>query len=116
MHIKKTKSKNCEHYSIIYDVKINGKRTSKVYENIGNYEKLKLRAGNTDPLTWLNNYVKELNEKSKENTLPIIIQKNPNRIIDKNVQFSFNVGYLFLQDIYYGLKLNNICNINLNFI
>ena len=110
MHIKKTKSKNCEHYSIIYDVKINGKRTSKVYENIGNYEKLKLRAGNTDPLTWLNNYVKELNEKSKENTLPIIIQKNPNRIIDKNVQFSFNVGYLFLQDIYYGLKLNNICN------
>lgn len=109
MYIKKTKSKNFEHYSIIYNVNLNGKRTSKVYENIGNYEKLKQRAGNEDPIEWLNNYVKELNEKQRENSLPIIIQKNPNKIIDKNVQASFNIGYLFLQDIYYKLRLNNIC-------
>ena len=57
MNIKITKSKNSEHYSIIYNVKINGKRTSKVYENIGNYNNLKLRAGNEDPLQWLKNYV-----------------------------------------------------------
>ena len=110
MRINKTKSKNNVHYSIIQDIIKNGKRTTKVYENIGNFEKLKLRAGNEDPLVWLDNYVKELNEKSKEDSLPIIIQKNPNKIIDKNVQVSFNVGYLFLQDIYYKLKLNNICN------
>lgn len=109
MHIKKTKSKNFEHYSIIYDIKINGKRTSKVYENIGNFDKLKLRAGDEDPLTWLKNYVDDLNKKSKEDTLPIIIQKNPNKIIDKNVQVEFNVGYLFLQDLYYKLGLNTIC-------
>ena len=110
MHIKKTKSKNFEHYSIIYDVKINGKRSSKVYENIGNYENLKIRAGNEDPIIWLNNYVNELNKKKKEDSLPIIIQKNPNKIIDKNVQVEFNVGYLFIQDIYYKLGLNKICN------
>ena len=110
MRINKTKSKNNVHYSIIQDIFKNGKRTTKVYENIGNYEKLKLRAGSEDPLTWLNNYVKELNDKLKEDSLPIIIQKNPNKIIDKNVQVSFNVGYLFLQDIYYKLKLNKICN------
>jgi len=109
MYIKKTKSKNFEHYSIIYNVNLNGKRTSKVYENIGNFEKLKQRAGNEDPIEWLNNYVKELNKKQRENSLPIIIQKNPNKIIDKNVQYSFNIGYLFLQDIYYKLRLNNIC-------
>jgi len=109
MHIKKTKSKNFEHYSIIYDVKINGKRSSKVYENIGNFEKLKQRAGDEDPLIWLDNYVKELNKKQKEDSLPVIIQKNPNKIIDKNVQVEFNIGYLFLQDIYYKLGLNNIC-------
>jgi len=109
MHIKKTKSKNFEHYSIIYDVKINGKRSSKVYENIGNFDRLKQRAGDEEPLVWLNNYVKELNKKHKENSLPIIIEKNPNKIIDKNVQCSFNVGYLFLQDLYYKLGLNNIC-------
>ena len=109
MRINKTKSKNVVHYSIIQDINKNGKRTTCVYENIGNYDKLKLRAGTEDPLTWLNNYVKELNEKYKEDSLPIIIQKNPNKIIDKNCRFSFNVGYLFLQDIYYKLRLNDIC-------
>ena len=50
MNIKITKSKNSEHYSIIYNTKINGKRTSKIYENIGNFEKLKLRAGEQEPI------------------------------------------------------------------
>lgn len=109
MHIKKTKSKNCEHFSIIYDTKVNGKRTSKVYENIGNYEKLKQRAGEEDPMVWLQNYVTELNKKQKEDSLPVIIAKNPNKQIDKNIQVSFNVGYLFLQDLYYKLGLNKIC-------
>ena len=110
MRINKTKSKNKEHYSIIQDVSINGKRTTKVYENIGNFDNLKLRAGNEEPLEWLRNYVAELNKKHKENSLPVIMRKNPNKIIEKNVQHSFNVGYLFLQDIYYKLRLNEICD------
>ena len=110
MHIKKTKSKNFEHYSIIYDVKVNGKRTSKVYENIGNYNQLKSRAGDEEPLVWLNNYVNSLNEKIKENNLPTIIKKMPSKRIEKNVQQTFNGGYLFLQKIYYNLKLDKICD------
>ena len=111
MRINKTKSKNMEHYSIIQDINKNGKRTTKVYENIGNFEKLKQRAGDEDPLVWLKNYVQELNKKEKENKMPVIIKKDPSKVIDKNVQSSFNVGYLFLQDIYYKLKLDKICNI-----
>ena len=110
MRINKTKSKNMEHYSIIQDINKNGKRTTKVYENIGNFEKLKQRAGDEDPLVWLKNYVQELNKKEKENKMPVIIKKDPSKVIDKNVQSSFNVGYLFLQDIYYKLKLDKICN------
>lgn len=110
MNIKVTKSKNHEHYSIIYNVKVNGKRTSKVYENIGNYEDLKKRAQDEDPIKWLKNYVQELNIKQKENKIPIIIKKDQNKLIGKNVQTSFNVGYLFLQDIYYKLGLNKICS------
>ena len=110
MRINKTKSKNQEHYSIIQDINKNGKRTTRVYENIGNLEMLKSRAGNEDPLVWLDNYVKELNRKNKEKRMPIIIRKDPSKIIDKNIQTSFNVGYLFLQDIYYKLKLDKICN------
>ena len=110
MRINKTKSKNTEHYSIIQDINKNGKKTTKVYENIGNFEKLKQRAGDEDPLVWLKNYVQELNKKEKENKMPVIIKKDPSKVIDKNVQSSFNVGYLFLQDIYYKLKLDKICN------
>ncbi|MGN1330776.1 MAG: IS1634 family transposase [Clostridia bacterium] len=109
MRINKTKSKNFEHYSIIYDVKINGKRTSKVYENIGNYENLKIRANGEDPITWLKNYVNDLNKQIKEKSLPIILKKMPNKKIELNKQVTFNGGYLFLQDIYYSLGLNNIC-------
>ena len=110
MRINKTRSKNQEHYSIIQDINKNGKRTTRVYENIGNLEMLKLRAGNEDPIVWLSNYVKELNRKSKEERMPIIIRKDPSKLIDKNIQASFNVGYLFLQDVYYKLKLDKICN------
>lgn len=110
MRINKTKSKNHVHFSIIQDItNAQGKRTTKVYENIGNMEKLKARAGDRDPLEWLKDYVEDLNKKHKEETLPVIIKKDPSKIIEKNVQKSFNVGYLFLQDIYYKLGINNIC-------
>lgn len=113
MFVKKTKSKNSEHYSIIYNVTVNGKRTSKVYENIGNYNDLKIKANGEDHDTWLKNYVNELNNQIKENSLPALLKKLPNKKLPINKQFTFNGGYLFLQNIYYDLKLNNICdNIN----
>ena len=110
MRVSKTQSKNSVHYAIIQDINIKGKRTTKVYENIGNHDNLKKRSGDIDPILWLNNYVSELNKKKQEDKLPIIIQKNPNQIIDKNIQSEYNVGYLFLQDIYYNLSLDNICD------
>lgn len=63
-----------------------------------------------DFLEWLDNYVKELNLKNKEEKLPVIIAKDPTRLIDKNCRCSFNVGYLFLECIYYKLGLNKIIN------
>ena len=109
MRIRTTKTKNTVQYAIIKDINRNGKRTTCTYENLGTIDKFKSRAGDSDPIEWLNKYVEELNKKNKEENLPVIIQKNPNKIIEKNIQNSFNVGYLFLQDIYYKLGLNNIC-------
>ena len=109
MRIRATKTKNTIQYAIIRDINKNGKRTTCVYENIGNLDKLKQRAGDMEPMEWLNNYVQKLNEQNKAETLPVIIQKNPNKIIEKNIQNCFNIGYLFLQDIYYKLKLDDIC-------
>ena len=106
MRIKISKSKNSVHYSIIQDVTRNGKRTTKIYENIGNLNSLKQRAGDEDPLSWLKNYVSTLNNKPT----PIIIKKYENKIIEMNKQNLFNIGYLFLHSIYYSLKLNKICS------
>ena len=110
MRIRKTKSKNQEHYAIIYDVKVNGKRTTKIYENLGNYDNLKLRSKDDDPIEWLNKYVDSLNKKVKEDSLPTIIKLSPNKQIEKNKQIVYNGGYLFLQYIYYKLGLNKICD------
>ena len=110
MRLRKVKTKNTLQYAIIKDITKNGKRTTCIYENLGTLDKIKLRCGNEDPIQWLNKYISDLNEKNKNNSLSVIIKKDPNRIIEKNVQVSFNVGYLFLQDIYYKLGLNKICN------
>jgi transposase len=110
MRIKKVKTKNTVQYSIIKDITINGKRTTKIYENLGTLDKIKKRAGEINPFVWLKDYVYKLNKQIKEDTLPIIIKKDPNKIIIKDQQLLFNAGYLFLQNIYYDLKLNNICN------
>lgn len=110
MRIKKVKTKNTVQYSIIKDVTVNGKRTTKIYENLGALDKIKKRAGSKDPIAWLNNYVDKLNQQAKEDTLPAIIKKDPKSTIIKGKQVTFNVGYLFLQNIYYDLGLNNICN------
>lgn len=110
MRIRISKSKNSETYSIIKDININGKRTTTTYENLGNIDKVKVRAGKKDPFEWMEQYLKELNLKNKEDNLPIIITKYQNNQIEKNVANSFNVGYLFLQKIYYDLNIYKICD------
>ena len=110
MRIRKTKTKNTEQYAIIYDISINGKRTTKIYENLGTIDKIKLRSNNEEPLEWLKKYVNNLNKKIKEESLPIILKKSPTKKLEKNIKYTFNGGYLFIQKIYYDLGLDKICN------
>lgn len=110
MRIKKTVSKNFEFYYIIKDINKGGKRTTKIVEKLGKLDDIKVRANGEDPIIWLNNYVNKLTIKEKEGTREIIKTYSPNRLINKDNQNSFNGGYLFLQKIYYDLKINNICD------
>ena len=110
--IKTNKYTNTQSYCIIEDYKRNGKRTTRVVENIGNYQKISMLAKEQgiDVDTWLDNY---LNDYRKRNGLildgeKVIIEKYSNRIIPKNKINKFNVGYLFLKDIYYSLRLDKI--------
>ena len=110
--IKKSTSKNSISYSIIEDYNRNGKRTTRVVEKIGNYNKIALLANNEgiDVDTWLKNYLNDfLIKHGISNTdEKVIIEKHSNKLIPKNVTNKFNVGYLFLKDIYYSLNLNLI--------
>jgi transposase len=110
MRIRKTKTKNTEQYAIIYDVNINGKRTTKIYENLGTIDKIKLKSNGEEPINWLKKYVNNLNKKIKEESLPIILKKSPTKKLEKNKKYTFNGGYLFLQKIYYDLGIDKICN------
>ncbi len=110
--IKVSHSKNSKSYSIIDDYKRNGKRTSRIVEYIGTYTKVSQMAAeeNIDIDTWLNNYLKNY---MKKNNIPtkeekVIIEKYTNKLIPMNIKNKFNIGYLFLKDIYYSLKLDNI--------
>ena len=109
MRLKITKSKNKVHYSIIKDfTNLSGKRTTKVFENLGNQQQVEERFGKEDTLKKIKEYVNFINNEDKEE----IIKKeyNPNQIISKGIKRKFNIGYLFLEKLYSQLNIKNICD------
>ena len=108
MRLKVSKSKNTTLFYIIKDYTKNGKRSTKIVKRIGNIEDVKIMAGNMDYNIWLKEYVKKFNEEHGHNET-ILIKKNNNRLIEKDVNKLFNVGYLFLEKIYNDLNIKNIC-------
>ena len=109
MRLKITKSKNAASLYVIKDVIRNGKRTTKIVEKLGTLEDLKKKLKNEDPIEWSKKYIERLNDQEKINTRKIIIEKSQNKLIEREKQTLYNCGYLFLEKIYYELKLNNIC-------
>ena len=111
MRINISKSKNHEFIYIIRDIYNNGSRTTKIHKKLGKIEDLcsEKNMSRDEVITWAKNYAKELTIKDNDISQDTIIPFVPTRIIDKDVQRKFNCGYLFLQNIYYQLRLDNIC-------
>jgi transposase len=100
--------KNYSYYSIIKDyTNLNGKRTTKIFEKLGNQQQVEERFGKKDTLKNIQEYIDKLNKEDKE-----LIKKefNPNKKISPGIKRKFNIGYLFLEKIYNELKIKNICN------
>ena len=111
MRLKITKTNSDTNYYVIKDIKTHsGKRTTMIYEKLGNEQDLLKKSNGEDILEWVKKYIKDLNEKEQEHKNDILIKKSPSKIISKDEQFCFNVGYVFLQNIYHSLRLNNICS------
>ena len=110
MRLKITKTNSDTNYYVIKDIKTpSGKRTTMIYEKLGNEQDLLEKSKGEDILVWINKYIKNLNDKEKEHQNDILIRKSPSKIIPKDEQFCFNIGYVFLQSIYHSLRINKIC-------
>lgn len=112
MRLKKSISKNKSvTYSIIKDyTNLNGKRSTSIYELLGNEAKLKERFGSSNTMEKVQEYIKSLNQMLKDGKeLPVNLTLDPNKQIEKDITRSFFSGHLFLRKIYYDLGIDKIC-------
>lgn len=105
-----TGSKNCPTYYIQKSVRIDGKSTTKTVERLGSLDEIKARSGGKDPIEWAKEYAKALTLAEKEEKQNIIVKYSPGISIRPDERRTANIGYLFLQDVFYALGLNKICS------
>ncbi len=109
MRLCVSKSKNAASLYVIKTIYKNGKQYTKTVEKLGTYAELQNKLNGQNPIEWANKYIEELNKKEKEEKQEVILKRSPTKVIPKGEQRSFNGGYLFLQKIYYELKLDKLC-------
>ena len=109
MRLKTSKSKNATLYYIIKDyTNITGKRSTKIFEKLGNQDQVEKRFGKNDTINKIREYINELNEEDKETLLKQ--EFNPNKRISPRVKKQFNIGFLFLEKLYSQLNIKDICD------
>jgi len=91
--------------------KENGKTSSRIYKKLGKYnDLLKQFHGDAEQLMdWAKEEAKKETEKYNAASGPVTVTFSQRAYIPKNGERSFNVGYLFLQQICTELRLDNIC-------
>lgn len=109
MKLTRAGSKNCPVYYVQKSFRNGNKTSTRTIERLGSIEEIAVRAGGQDPLTWAKAYVKKLTEDEKNAKQDIIIRYSASHLIEKDSDQSVNVGYLFLQQLYYSLGLDKIC-------
>ena len=109
MRLSISKSKSAVSFYVIRSVTREGKNSSEVFENLGTEKQIKERYGCEDAYQWAKNYVKNLNAKEITSRQKILIPFMTNKLVEPNTLNSFNVGYLFLQQLYCQLKIPTIC-------
>ena len=108
MRLNIVKSKNAQSLYVIRSVYENGHRSTKIVEKLGTYAELSKKLNGQDPIVWAKAYIAGLNEKEKAGKREIQVSFSPARLMDSNKQILFNGGYLFLQAVYYALRLDDI--------
>ena len=96
-------------YHVIQDVKRNGKRSTEIIENLGSASEICKKYHVTNADKWADEYIQKLREDDKLKRHSVIVSFDTAATIEQGKRLSFNVGYFFLQQIYYKLGLPSIC-------
>ena len=108
MRLKTSNSRNSIIYYVIKDyTTLNGKRTTKIFEKLGNQQQVEEIFGKDNTLDNIKEYIKELNNTDKNEIIKI--ELNTKKRISPERR-TFNIGYLFLKKIYNELNIHKICN------
>ena len=114
MRVTTSKSKNSESFYITKSyINAQGKSTSKTIRKLGTLDELSKRL-NTDRdgvMAWAKEEarIETLKYKSETEDAVVMVPFHSNKLMDYNKQKLFTGGYLFLQSVYYGLRLDSIC-------
>lgn len=111
MRISIVSSKNAKNIYIIQSYRVNGKSTTKIYKKLGTVEELLPKFNNNyDKLVaWAKNEAKIATNLLKEEKQDITITY-PSTQLEKDLYSKYNGGYLFIQSLFYELKLDHLCN------
>lgn len=114
MRVTTSKSKNSESFYITKSyTNAQGKSTSKTIRKLGTLAELSKRLG-TDRdgvMAWAKEEARleTLKYKSETEDAVVMVPFHSNKLMDCNRKKFFAGGYLFLQSVYYGLKMDSIC-------
>lgn len=107
MRLSITHTKNNTYFYMIKSYRENGKNKTKIIERLGELKEVEQKANGEDPIIWAKKYIEERNQEEKQNK-GVYFEKLEGIPLDES-QKTFNIGYLFLQNIYYSLGLDEIC-------
>ena len=111
MRLNVTKSKNAASLYVVksvYNPKTQS-NSSKIVEKLGTEDELRKKLNGADPYEWAKSYIEDLNKKEKEESRKVLVPFKQSELVPKNETHLFNGGYLFLQQLYHQLKLDQIC-------
>lgn len=114
MRVTTSKSKNSESFYITQSyTNSQGKSTSKTIRKLGTLAELskRLHTDRDGVLAWANEQARleTASYKSEKEDALVMVPFHSNKLMDYHKQKLFTGGYLFLQSIYYGLKMDSIC-------
>ena len=114
MRVTTSKSKNSESFYITQSyTNAQGKSTSKTIRKLGTLAELskRLHTDRDGVLAWANEQARleTARYKSEKEDALVMVPFHSSKLMDYHKQKLFTGGYLFLQSVYYGLKMDSIC-------